>query len=182
MTPREKPTEPSEPAKENTLDLLRLFVYGTLKRGYWNHEPFCESVLEIRDARICGRLYDGPGFPVLEVPDEDILAQGTGDPLADMATQAGLSDQVASSPRAVPESATAGAWGAVSGELLTFDDPESRLPAIDRLEGFRPGGSSLYRRVLVRATVNDASELAWIYTVETTGIKRRRIVSGSWPE
>ena len=68
------------------------------------------------------------------------------------------------------------------GELLTFDDPASRLPAIDRLEGFRPGGSSLYRRVLVPATVNGASELAWVYTVETTGIKRRRIVSGCWPE
>lgn len=27
------------------------------------------------------------------------------------------------------------------GELLTFDDPETRLPAIDRLEGFHPGRS-----------------------------------------
>lgn len=40
------------------------------------------------------------------------------------------------------KSVTAGDWGRVYGELLTFDDPESRLPAIDRLEGFRPGGSS----------------------------------------
>ena len=68
------------------------------------------------------------------------------------------------------------------GELLTFDDPETRLPPIDRLEGFRPVGSSLYRRVLVPVTVNDAHELAWVYTVETIGIKRRRIVFGSWPE
>ncbi len=68
------------------------------------------------------------------------------------------------------------------GELLTFDDPESRLLAIDRLEGFRPGGSSLYRRVLVPAAVNGEHELAWVYTVETTRIKRRRIVSGCWPE
>ena len=73
-------------------------------------------------------------------------------------------------------------WGAVYGELLTFDAPESRLPAIDRLEGFRPGGRSLYRRVLVPATVGDARKLAWVYTVATTGIKRRRIVSGCWPE
>ena len=33
---------------------------------------------------------------------------------------------------------------AVYAELLTFDDPESHLPAIDRLEGFYPGGSCLY--------------------------------------
>ena len=85
-------------------------------------------------------------------------------------------------PQSVPEMATAGTWGAVYGELLTFDDPESHLPAIDRLEGFRLGGSSLYRRVLVPATVNGARKLAWVYTVETTGIKRRRIVSGCWPE
>ena len=74
------------------------------------------------------------------------------------------------------------AWGAVYGELLTFDDPEPRLSSIDRLEGFRPGGPSLYRRVLIPATVNGTRELAWVYTVETTRIKRRRIVSGRWPE
>ena len=75
-----------------------------------------------------------------------------------------------------------GAWGAVYGELLSFDDPESRLPCIDRLESFRPGGSSLYRRMLVPATVEGARELAWVYTVEVICIKRRRIVSGCWPE
>ncbi len=65
-----------------------------------------------------------------------------------------------SDSRSAPECATTGAWGAVYGELLTFDDPESRLPAIDRLEGFRPGASSLYRRVLVLVAVNGAHELA----------------------
>ena len=164
------------------MDLLKLFVYGTLKRGHWNHDAFCEGVLEIREAEVRGRLYEGPGFPILEVPEEDILAYGTANPSADVATQARLADWVGSNPRPLPESATAGAWGPVYGELFTFDDPESRLPAIDRLEGFRPGGSSLYRRVLIAAAVNGPAELAWVYTVETTAIKRRRIVSGCWPE
>ena len=182
MTPREQPTEPRESPKMNTSGMLKLFVYGTLKRGYWNHDAFCEGVLEIREAQVLGRLYEGPGFPLLEVPDEDIHAYGTANHLADVATQAALFDWVGSEPRPAPECATTGAWGVVYGELLTFDDPESRLPAIDRLEGFRPGGSSLYRRVLIPATVNGSRELAWVYTVETTGIKRRRIVSGHWPE
>ena len=130
------------------------------------------------EARVRGRLYEGPGFPLLEVPDEDVLACGTADPLADVATQARLSGQMGSFPGPDPESATTGAWGAVYGELLIFDDPESHLSAIDRLEGFRPGGRSLYRRVLVTASVNGARELAWVYTVETTGIKQRRIASG----
>ena len=182
MTPREKPTEPGESPKMNTSAVFSLFVYGTLKRGYWNHDAFCQGVLEIREAQVRGRLYEGPGFPVLEVPDEDVLAYGTANPLADVATQAGLSGRVGSCSRPDRESATAGAWGAVYGELLIFDDPESRLPAIDRLEGFRPGGSSLYRRVLVPVTVEGACELAWVYTVAATGIKRRRIVPGCWPE
>ena len=182
MTPREKPTEPREAPKKNTSPVLKLFVYGTLKRGYWNHDPFCWGALEIRDARLRGRLYDGPGFPILEVPEKDILTCGTANPLADVATQAGLSDWMGSDLRPVPETATAGAWGGVYGELLTFDDPQETLPALDRLEGFRPGGSSLYRRVLVPAAVDGACELAWVYTVEETGIKGRRIVCGCWPE
>ena len=40
MKPRESP-------KENSSGVLRLFVYGTLKRGYWNHDPFCRGVLAI---------------------------------------------------------------------------------------------------------------------------------------
>ncbi len=182
MTPKQQPTEPRESPKMNTSGMLKLFVYGTLKRGSWNHDSFCQGMLEIWEAQVRGRLHDGPGFPVLEVPDEDVLAHGTVNPLADVTTQAGLSDSMGADPRPLPERATAGAWGAVYGELLTFDDPESRLPPIDRLEGFRPGGSSLYRRVLVPATVEGVCELAWVYTVETTGIKRRRIVSGRWPE
>ena len=182
MTPRRQPTEPRESPKMNTFGMLRLFVYGTLRRGYWNHHAFCQGVLEIREAQVRGRLYEGPGFPLLEVPEEDVLASGTAEPLADVATQARLSGQMGSSPRPDRESATVGAWGAVYGEPLSFNDPESRLPAIDRLEGFRPGGSSLYRRVLVAATVEGARELAWVYTVETIRITRRRIVSGRWPE
>ena len=92
MTPREKPTEPREAPKKNTSGMLRLFVYGTLKRGYWNHDAFCLGVLEVREAQVRGRLYEGPGFPLLEVPEEDVLASGTADPLADVATQARLSN------------------------------------------------------------------------------------------
>ena len=74
MTPREKPTEPRETTKDYKCTVLSLLVYGTLKRGYWSQHAFCEGVLEIRDAHIRGRLYEGPGFPLVEVPDEDVLA------------------------------------------------------------------------------------------------------------
>lgn len=144
--------------------MLRLFVYGTLKRGFWNHDRFCRGVLDIQEAVVRGRLYEMPsGIPVLQVPNEDILAHGTEDPLADLATQVLLSGQVASYPEPTLKSAAPGDWGPVYGELLTFDDPESRLPAFDRLEGFHPGGSSLYHRVMVSVWANRRIHPVWLY-------------------
>lgn len=161
--------------------MLKLFVYGTLKRGFWNHQDFCQGFVEILEATVRGRLYQGPGYPILEVPEADILAQGSTDPLADAATQARLSDRVRSGLRQAPQSAAGNTWDTVYGELFTFDDPQTRLPAIDRLEGFHPGGRSLYRRVLVPAAVDGDRRLAWVYAVENLGISRRRIASGRWP-
>jgi gamma-glutamylcyclotransferase (GGCT)/AIG2-like uncharacterized protein YtfP len=58
-----------------------------------------------------------------------------------------------------------GAWAPIRGELLTFDDPAERLRALDRLEGFVPGGDSLYRRVLLPAVPDGeaAPIAAWTY-------------------
>jgi gamma-glutamylcyclotransferase (GGCT)/AIG2-like uncharacterized protein YtfP len=53
----------------------------------------------------------------------------------------------------------------VYGEVLTFDDPENRLPAIDRLEGFHPGDPSLYRRVLVPVRTKETVLPTWLYVV-----------------
>jgi len=91
MNRRESPMNPNEPPKENTTGLLRLFVYGTLKRGFWNHDRFCQGVLNVQEAVVRGRLYELPSdIPVLKVPAADVLAYGTADPLADVATQARL--------------------------------------------------------------------------------------------
>jgi gamma-glutamylcyclotransferase (GGCT)/AIG2-like uncharacterized protein YtfP len=170
---------PDESLKENTQGMLRIFVYGTLKRGFWNHDRFCRGVLDIREAEVRGRLYEmHSGIPVLQIPDRDVLAHGSPDPLADVATQARLSEQLASYPVPALQSATAGDWGRVYGELLTFDDPETRLPAIDRLEGFRPGGSSLYKRVLVPVCIEHAMALpCWLY-VGANSVLNRAILTG----
>jgi len=162
--------------------LLRLFVYGTLKRGYWNHDRFCRGVLDVQEAVVRGRLYEMPsGIPVLEVPETDILAHGTADPLADVATQARFAEYLASILEPVPESATAADWAPVYGKRLSFDDPEHRLPAIDRLEGFHPGGPSLYRRLLVPVWAAGAVFPAWLYVVgdRCTGTFRK-LSGGIW--
>jgi len=172
MNPREQSMNPNEPSKENTTGILRLFVYGTLKRGYWNHDRFCRGVLDVQEAVVRGRLYELPsGIPVLEVPEVDVLAHSTADPLADVATQARLAAELATHAAQHPapgkNSAPGGRWGPVYGEFLTFDDPETRLPAIDRLEGFSPEGRCLYRRVLFPVSIRRGSfSAAWVYVGE----------------
>ena len=135
----------------------------------------------MEEAVIRGRLYELPsGIPVLEVPEADVLAHGTADPLADVATQARLAAEFAARaahPELGENDAPGGRWGPVYGELLTFDDPETRLPAIDRLEGFLPDGPSLYRRVLVPASTRGRRVLVWLY-VRGAGLNGRFKVLG----
>ncbi len=176
---------PTEPSNANTNGMLRLFVYGTLKRGFWNHDRFCRGVLTVEDAVVRGRLFEtSSGIPVLEVPEEDILAVGTTNPLADVATQAHVTARMSNpepTPDRLPNKGTGAPWGPVYGELLAFDDPETRLPAIDRLEGFHPGGPCLYRRVLVSVRANGTLPPAWLYVADVTEyLGFKPLPSGKW--
>jgi hypothetical protein len=95
------------------------------------------------------------GYPVLVVPEEAILARGTADAVADACRQGTVA------AKAEQDDPT---WSDVPGELLTFDDPQKRLPRIDRLEGFHPGGESLYQRVLLPIRcANGLRAAAWAY-------------------
>jgi hypothetical protein len=117
-----------------------------------------------------GRLFEtSSGIPVLQVPEEDILAVGTANPLADVATQARVKARMSNpepTPDRLPKKGTGAPWGPVYGEILTFDDPVIRLPAIDRLEGFHPGAPCLYRRVLVPVRANGTGLPTWLYVGE----------------
>jgi gamma-glutamylcyclotransferase (GGCT)/AIG2-like uncharacterized protein YtfP len=124
----------------------------------------------VREATIRGRLYELPyGFPALVVPKEDILAAGTTNYLADAEEQ-----HVVSGSRA-PSTG----WDTVHGELMIFDDPENRLPALDTLESYVPSEEGLYERVLVPVEVAGELALAWTYRgMSITGIY---LPSGRWP-
>ena len=141
MPPRENSTHPRQAPTMNASPTLKLSVYGTLKRGYWNHDASCEGLLEIREGQVRNRLYDGPGFSVLEVSDEDILACGTANPLADALTQAGLSDWVANprpapgrTPKAPPRPPEAPCTGSCSPSTLRIPSAAHRPPG-----GLPPG-------------------------------------------
>jgi gamma-glutamylcyclotransferase (GGCT)/AIG2-like uncharacterized protein YtfP len=152
-----------------------MFFYGTLKRGHANHDLFCRGYLGAEEASVRGRLYDLPlGYPALVVPEDDVRAVGTADATAD-ATE-GVAEQ-----RRLGRGRVRRADGPrVHGELFTFDDPEERLPALDRLEGFDPHGPSPYRRVLIPVeTTGGAGVLAWAYV--TAGSSGTHLPGGRWP-
>jgi hypothetical protein len=85
----------------------------------------------------------------------DGLARGSAAPLADSRRQ-----QEIGTPRF---GRPTGDWDLIHGELLTFTDPQRDLPLIDRLEGFRPGGHSIYQRVMVAVLCGRTSISAWTY-------------------
>jgi gamma-glutamylcyclotransferase (GGCT)/AIG2-like uncharacterized protein YtfP len=151
---------------------LVMFFYGTLKRGERNHERFCGGALRVEEGAVRGEVYDVLlGYPALVVPGESIYAFGTGDYGRDAEEQQRLGHgQVPSlnGPR-------------VFGEIFAFDDPKSRLPVLDRLEGFDPtDASSHYRRVLLPVETNEGSVLlAWTYVVEESS--GCHLPGGRWP-
>ena len=159
---------------KNNKNYLRLFVYGTLKRGFWNHDRFCSQAVNIEPATTWGRLYHLPaGFPALEVPDTCILAHGTVDPIADARTQ--NSAELSGNAMTQPD----GDWDLVHGEIITFDDPALGLLPIDRLEGFNPNGQSMYQRVLVAVSSENQIRSVWLYHYEF-GHNGQRVASGQW--
>jgi len=150
-----------------------MFFYGTLKRGERNHERYCSGALRVEEATLRGDLYDIPlmDYPALVVPEESIQAFGTGDPVRDTEEQRRLGRGAITSLE--------GPY--VFGEVFAFDNPGSRLPAIDRLEGFDPAdASSHYRRVLLPVESSEGSSLlAWAYAVKaSSGI---HLPGGRWP-
>ena len=163
------------PACSDAPGLFRLFVYGTLKRGYWNHDTYCRSAVSVEEATVRGRLYELPsGIPVLEVPDEDILAIGTDDPIADTRTQLAAGTPIAS--HCLTE------WHTIHGEIVEFDAPLLCVPHIDRLESFRPGRLSMYVRVLVPATASAHAIAAWCYAASRHSLSSATATSKcQWP-
>jgi gamma-glutamylcyclotransferase (GGCT)/AIG2-like uncharacterized protein YtfP len=151
---------------------LVMFFYGTLKRGERNHERFCGGALRVEEGTVRGEVYDLPfGYPALVVPGESIHAFGTGN----FANDAEEQWRFGRGPVPLMEGPR------VFGEIFAFDDPESRLPAFDHLEGFDPTDtSSHYRRVLLPVESNEGSVLlAWAYVVEASS--GSHLPGGRWP-
>jgi gamma-glutamylcyclotransferase (GGCT)/AIG2-like uncharacterized protein YtfP len=164
--------------KPNTHSLLKIFVYGTLKHGFSNHDYFCRHAVSINPALTWGRLYDLPyGFPALAVPPENILAHGSDDPLQDT-----ILNSVCRDERPFTTHSATTDWDLVHGELICFDNPKRDLPPIDDLEGFEANGQGLYQRVLVTVQSKQTVTSAWTYRMKSLPTTATRLTSGRWVE
>lgn len=174
-------TQDASPQRAQYQLSATLLVYGTLKRGYWNHDRYCRNAIDIRPATTWGRLYTLPaGYPALEIPEEHILAHGTADPLADATIQARIAKEVANMP---VQPSPLGEWDLIHGELITFTDPVRNLPPIDYLEGFLPVGHCLYRRQLTLVYAGCTCAPGWVYTMRGECLRKATYLPGGiWPE
>ncbi len=170
----------------NENNQLRLFVYGTLKRGFNNHRKLCRGVLSVEEAEIRGKLYALPaGYPALVIPKTSVLSIGTADAAADVTAQYRLQAEMdGSSHNANNAAGLTTGWNRVQGEILTFDDPARRLLLFDRLENFRPGRHSFYLRVLAQVFPHHDPKpiVTWLYAMSDPGPEATRLRSGHWPE
>lgn len=172
------PIEPNSPELDMTR--LRLFVYGSLKRGFGNYNRFCRGVHAMEDTQIEGSLYLMPtGYPALRLSESLVLARAAAS-CADMETE----ERFAKTLTASTSHAARFRPGAsrVHGTILTFANPLQRLRAMDVLEEFRPGHRSRYERVLIPAySRTSQSEVpVWTYIAAELSPRGRRIPSGRW--
>jgi gamma-glutamylcyclotransferase (GGCT)/AIG2-like uncharacterized protein YtfP len=160
---------------------LRLFVYGSLKRGFSNYSLYCRGSVSIEPTQIEGRLFQLPnGYPVLELPQSRILAHGTADLRADLSRQG--SERTAPKTRIPVPGAGWPGKSLVYGELLTFAGTPARLRAMDGLEHFRPGRKNPYERVLIEvySPTRQARMTAWTYVAGDLSPTGRLIPTGKW--
>ena len=158
--------------------MLRLFVYGTLKSGQSRHHLLAERAERIEPAQVWGQLYHLPaGYPMLVVPSQSVLATGTSDAYADLMVQ----NEFATSRELHPRFAASDGneWGPTEGEVISLAEI-SLLSAIDRYEGFAPGGPSLYARVLV-STWGPSTSPAWTYVTAGDVPSGARRIGNCWP-
>jgi gamma-glutamylcyclotransferase (GGCT)/AIG2-like uncharacterized protein YtfP len=147
---------------------LRIFVYGTLKRGESNH-PLMVGHSEVWNAWTVGDLYDLGSFPMLNVTRarHRILALSHKDPQEDLQNQDEFSEKFGDKKKKL-RLAKIVAGNPVYGDLVVFKGSEAFLAEVlerlDGLEGFQGNALyDMYKRALVPVETLDGVTAAWTY-------------------
>ncbi len=147
---------------------LRIFVYGTLKRGESNH-PLMAGHSEIWNAWTVGDLYDLGSFPMLNVTrvKHRILALSHKNLQEDLQNQDEFSEKFAEKGRKLRLSKVVSGFP-VYGDLVVFKGSEAFLGEVlerlDGLEGFQGNALyDMYKRALVPVETMEGVTTAWAY-------------------
>lgn len=155
---------------------ISVFVYGTIKSGHRN-SCLCNGADSVVPAEVRGQLYDLPyGFPAVVFPDDHVYGLGTRNFIVDAKKQQELIEK---HKRGV-DLLSAGDYGAVYGELVTFTDPMSHMYYFDELEGYTYNRNSMYYRVLVPVKTDRGITFAWSYDGRAIANNGERNYSGVW--
>ncbi|MDQ7031986.1 MAG: gamma-glutamylcyclotransferase family protein [Desulfonauticus sp.] len=171
-------------------NFFQLFVYGTLKRGHWNHNIYCRGAISIEKAKVWGRLYEvvDAGYPVLEIPKKNILAYGSNNPFLDLLIQKRCQQDLDNIPKLnfiedANQKRNLSPWSIVHGELICLSDPIAALFRLDELEEFFPHGYSAYQRILTPVWIEGRVIAAWTYVGDMILKEKIKFIpSGYWPE
>lgn len=137
---------------------LRVFVYGTLKKGFGNHHYYCKDALKIEKARVRGHLYVQGALPYASVSDYACIGTRNND--SDFKMQEDFQNE--------PNKGIFRGSECIHGELVTFDSWED-VSRLDSLEGFytttQPTHNH-YTRVLTSCKTQTDEELScWVYII-----------------
>lgn len=161
--------------------MIHFFVYGSLKRGESNFANYCAGYRACEATTVRGRLFQYPlGYPMLVIPPEAILAPATADPLTDDRLQTEWAERPPPRTPLNEQFPAADDWHSIQGEIFSFDDPLTRVPDLDSLEGFQPlREGNLYERVLIYA---ENLRPIWVYIAPGGVLPEGSIRLGtSWP-
>ena len=154
----------------DTYEDLPVFVYGTLKSGFGNHNRFCKNAYSVQSATVNGTLYD-VGLPYLTIDKIHTFGAGSMDYKQDAKLLAKLRFDLDQKTQNVEP------INPVHGELICFDD-WNELYNLDSLEGFTgKGGYNHYNRVLTTCWIGNCEEACWVYVDNTNQLKPQNIVA-----
>ncbi len=135
-----------------------LFAYGTLMTTGSHHALIKDHLRSLEPASVRGRLYRHPtGYPVVAVPKEDHLLNGSSDLASDLSRGSRELLQLPLLSLAIPE------WSLVTGELLRLPQSLRLLKKLDDFEGYHPAQQSLYSRTLIPVQTQTGLVAAWCY-------------------
>ena len=137
---------------------LRVFVYGTLKKGFGNHSFYCKDALKVEGAKIRGNLYQRGSLPYASVTDYVCIATRKNE--TDFILQEKLQ---AEGNKGIFKGSEC-----INGELVIFDSWED-VSRLDSLEGFfttTEPNNNHYTRVLTTCKTISGKELScWVFII-----------------